>query len=374
MIKNATIYRLAEPMTVVHHDLDQLNFAPTLPTQQKSLGWVPPADDSDALVHFNSGARVMRLRVETRTVPAATIAEHVAQMCKAIEQATGRKPGKKEKRDLKEEALTTLLPHAFPKQKDVLCILDGRWLILDTTSPGLLDDAITALVKCLDGLVVEQVQTNDSPAVAMAEWLHGDTAPDGFSFGNACELKARDESSAKVRYTNHYLLTDEVKTHLAQGKLPTSLAMEFDDRVAFTLTDTLQLKKIDFGDKVMEEARSHDRNPGDLEGSMAIAIGEFRPLLGELVAALGGHAEPRAPANPVTPPAEYFDGDKDPMYDKAVKVVLKNRKASISLVQRHLQIGYNRAARLLEAMEKAGVVSRMGASGHGEVLQKSPTA
>jgi len=288
MIKNATIYRLAKPVAITHDNLEPMAFSPTTPTQQKSLGWVPLGDDHGWLVRVNSGAQVMRLRVETRTVPAATIAEKVAQVCKAIEQNTGRKPGKKEKRELKEEALITLLPHAFPKQKDVLCILDGDWLILDTASAGLADDALTALVKCVDGFVAEQLNTAHSPMAAMAEWLHGDTAPDGFSFGKACEMQARDESRAKVRYTNHYLLTDEVKTHLMQGKLPTSLAMEFDDRVAFTLTDNLQLKKIDFGDKVMEEARSHDINPGDLDGSLAIAIGEFRPLLAELIAALGG--------------------------------------------------------------------------------------
>jgi S-DNA-T family DNA segregation ATPase FtsK/SpoIIIE len=61
-------------------------------------------------------------------------------------------------------------------------------------------------------------------------------------------------------------------------------------------------------------------------------------------------------------------GEKDPMYDQAVEVVLKNRKASISLVQRHLKIGYNRAARLVEDMEKAGLVSSMSASGQREIL------
>ena len=61
-------------------------------------------------------------------------------------------------------------------------------------------------------------------------------------------------------------------------------------------------------------------------------------------------------------------GEKDPMYDQAVEVVLKNRKASISLVQRHLKIGYNRAARMLEEMEKAGVVSSMSGSGQREIL------
>ncbi|QTD44294.1 DNA translocase FtsK [Ottowia testudinis] len=61
-------------------------------------------------------------------------------------------------------------------------------------------------------------------------------------------------------------------------------------------------------------------------------------------------------------------GEKDPLYDQAVEIVLKNRKASISLVQRHLKIGYNRAARLVEDMEKAGLVSAMSSSGQRDIL------
>jgi S-DNA-T family DNA segregation ATPase FtsK/SpoIIIE len=61
-------------------------------------------------------------------------------------------------------------------------------------------------------------------------------------------------------------------------------------------------------------------------------------------------------------------GEKDPMYDQAVEVVLKNRKASISLVQRHLKIGYNRAARLVEDMENAGLVSAMNGAGQRDIL------
>lgn len=66
-------------------------------------------------------------------------------------------------------------------------------------------------------------------------------------------------------------------------------------------------------------------------------------------------------------------GEKDPMYDQAVEVVLKNRKASISLVQRHLKIGYNRAARLVEDMENAGLVSPMSGSGQREILVPART-
>jgi DNA segregation ATPase FtsK/SpoIIIE, S-DNA-T family len=62
------------------------------------------------------------------------------------------------------------------------------------------------------------------------------------------------------------------------------------------------------------------------------------------------------------------DAEADPMYDQAVAIVLQNRRASISLVQRHLRIGYNRAARLLEQMEKAGLVSPMASNGNRDIL------
>ena len=67
-------------------------------------------------------------------------------------------------------------------------------------------------------------------------------------------------------------------------------------------------------------------------------------------------------------PVEGGDPESDPLYDEAVAIVLKHRRASISLVQRHLRIGYNRAARLLEAMEQAGVVSTMQSNGNRDIL------
>ncbi len=66
------------------------------------------------------------------------------------------------------------------------------------------------------------------------------------------------------------------------------------------------------------------------------------------------------------------DAENDPLYDQAVDIVLKNQRASISLVQRHLRIGYNRSARLIEAMEKSGLVSAMDGRGGREVLMKKP--
>ena len=64
----------------------------------------------------------------------------------------------------------------------------------------------------------------------------------------------------------------------------------------------------------------------------------------------------------------FANAETDPMYDQAVEIVLKNKRASISLVQRHLRIGYNRAARLLEQMENSGIVSTMQSNGNREIL------
>jgi S-DNA-T family DNA segregation ATPase FtsK/SpoIIIE len=67
-------------------------------------------------------------------------------------------------------------------------------------------------------------------------------------------------------------------------------------------------------------------------------------------------------------------GEADALYDQAVQVVLKNRKASISLVQRHLRIGYNRAARLIEQMEQSGLVSPMQSNGNRDILVPATSA
>jgi len=66
------------------------------------------------------------------------------------------------------------------------------------------------------------------------------------------------------------------------------------------------------------------------------------------------------------------DADADPLYDEAVRVVTETRKASISGVQRRLKIGYNRAARLVEAMEAAGLVGPLQSNGGREVLAPPP--
>ena len=124
----------------------------------------------------------------------------------------------------------------------------------------------------------------------MSGWLSTKEPPQSFSVDRECELKAADESRAVVRYTRHALDTDEVSQHIAMGKVPTRLAMTWSDRVSFVLTESLQLKKIAFLESVFEGAASSpaDGKDDNNDADVAIATGELRKLIPDLLEALGG--------------------------------------------------------------------------------------
>lgn len=316
MFKSVWVYGVASgwpaSIEVVEAALQRMPFEPCGASQDKAVGWVPPRGETHGpLIESVNGQWMLRFKVEVRQVPSSVIKRRVDEMAAQIEATTGRKPGKKEKRDLKEDAVAALLPQAFPREQSIWVWLETthRRMVLDSTSAARADDIITALVKVLDGFSVEPLNTATSPAAAMATWLTEQEAPAGFAIGKECELKSADESQAVVRYARHPLLTDEVKAHLAQGKQPTRLALEWDDRVSFVLSDNLQLKKLAFDDKVLEQAKAQGQRADDFDGNVLMATAELGPLIGDLIDALDGLAVPGAApatAQAVTPstPAE----------------------------------------------------------------------
>jgi recombination associated protein RdgC len=187
-----------------------------------------------------------------------------------------------------------LLPLAFTKQSTVTVWVDpkAQMLVLDAGSQARADEVITCLVKAVDGLALLLVNTQTSPAAAMSGWLSTREAPPGFSVDRECELKAADESKAVVRYTRHPLDTEEVSQHIAMGKVPTRLALTWDDRVSFVLTEALQLKKVAFLETVFEGApdAAGDGKDDGFDADVAIATGELRKLFPDLLEALGGEA------------------------------------------------------------------------------------
>ena len=297
MFKNIIMYRIApdwrSTASEVEARLQDTRFVECGASQEKSLGWIEPrGEDHGPLLEVVAGQWILKLMVETRALPASVVNRKAQERVAQIEAATGRKPGKKETRDLKDDIRLELLPMAFTKQSSTLVWIDreASLLVLDAGSQARADELVTLLVQSLPGLALTLVNTKVSPSAAMAEWLVSMEAPQGFSVDRECELKAADESKAVVRYARHRLDTDEVKQHIEGGKMPTRLALTWNDRVSFVLTEGLQLKKLAFLDVVFEGA-SKGKDDG-FDADVAIATGELQKALPALLEALGGELAP----------------------------------------------------------------------------------
>ena len=295
MFKNALIFRIVNRPdvypNVIEDALQAAAFTPCGATQQQSIGWVPPRGiEHGPLLEFASGQWMLRLMVESKKVPAQVLNDEVDALCSQIEATTGRQPGKKERRDLKEDALLTLLPHAFPARYSVNVWMDraNGLIVVDAASQSKADIVVSQLVKAFDGLALQLVNTSTSPAGAMAQWLVNQEPPAGFTIDRECELKACDESKAVVKYGRHPLDIAEVAQHIAQGKMPTKLAMTWSDRVSFVLTEGMQVKKIAFLEAAINGDKGMTLENDAFDADVVIFTGEFSKLIPDLIAALGG--------------------------------------------------------------------------------------
>jgi len=299
MFKNLTVHRIAPgwnpELDVVAAALEAGSFVPCGATQEKSVGWVPPrGEEHGPLVESVSGQRLLKLLIQTKSVPGSLVREKADEAADEIERTTGRKPGKKQMKELREDALLALLPQAFPRTSSVLVWIDqaAGLLITDAVAQSKLDLVITALVRTFDTLVLQLVQTTVAPSTAMTTWLTQDAEhwPEGIHVERECELKSADEEKSVVKFNRHNLATDEIRKHIAEGKLPTRLALSYDGRVSFVLTEALQLKKIKFLD--VPEA---DSDADAFDADVALATGELQRLIPALTEALGGEIKPVDP-------------------------------------------------------------------------------
>lgn len=369
-------------------------------SQERATGWVPPRGQvNGALVESVGGHWIVKLMQESKSVPASVVARGVEERKSQILSATGRNPGRKETKELKEEVRLALLPMAFPSRTSVQLWIDpeARLLLIDVSSLTKADVVLTHLCAAMPDSGLQIVQTQASPAQAMAQWLLSQEPPAGFSIDRECELKSPDDSKSSVRYAKHALDIEEIQQHIQHGKMPTKLAMTWEGKVSFVLNDKMQVSKLTLLDSGLgggDQSGAGDGRDDRFDADVAITTGTIKEMIPALLEALSGElaigctqgaslnaqagdvvarakasaAQDAIAAQPEKPQPAGNGDALDPLYEQAVTLVETSKKASISLVQRHLKVGYNRAAKLLEAMETQRKVSPMDATGVRQVL------
>ena len=295
--KNLQIYRLPAPWAIDLAKLDEQlargGFAKCASHEPMSRGWVAPRKDG-ALIYANNRQWLLSLATEQRLLPSSVVNDEVRERAEVLTETQGYAPGRKQLRELKERVTEELMPRAFTRKRSTFVWIDPQngWFIVDAGSQGKAEEVVEHLRFCLDELPLKLLHTQVSPQSAMADWLAGGEAPGGFTIDRDCELKAVGEEKSAVRYVRHPLndeVSAEIKAHLAAGKLPTKLALTWDERISFVLTEKLEIKRLAFLDLLKEEAEKNAEHADEqFDADFALMTGELVRFLPALIEALGG--------------------------------------------------------------------------------------
>lgn len=293
--KSAVVYRLADGFRptaaqlaagLLRHPCN-----PCGPLEKSSAGFA--SFSLEGVVMETGGALFCRLQTEERLLPKSVIDQETEAEANRIADEQGFPVCRKQRKEIREQVTDRLLPQAFTKRKSTRAYLDveAGWLVVEASSAAKAETFLEHLRKALESLPLTRWDTAIAPAAGMADWLIGE-APAGFTVDRDAALQALDEGKAAVRYARHSLDGDDIRAHLAAGKLPVQLALTWADKISFALTDDGRLKRIALLDVLTEQAEADAKDAEDqLRADCTLFAGEIRQLLADLTDALGGEVE-----------------------------------------------------------------------------------
>ena len=248
----------------------------------------------DSLVHSVGGQWLIALGVEQRLLPSSVIKQECDDRAEEIEAQQGFKPGRKQMKEIKEAVMQALLPRAFTRRRKVYAWIDPQsgFLAVDAASRNAAEPLIETLHKALDELPLKLINTERSPAAAMTDWLAGGEAPSGLTIDQDSELRSVTNEESAVRYVRHKLDGEDIREHIASGKQVSKLALTFDDRLSFILTDKFEIKRVQPLDTLTEsDGQDSLTREEQFQADFALMTGELRRLIPALIDALGGETK-----------------------------------------------------------------------------------
>ncbi|MGB5807781.1 recombination-associated protein RdgC [Castellaniella sp.] len=292
--KNLKIYRLSPQHKLSAQYLDlalsEARFRVCGSQESQISGWIEPREGFP-LVYQQSSQMLIQLRTERRLLPASVINQAARELARLIEENQGYRPGRKQMKEIKERVTMELLPKAFTVQRDTRVWIDTKngWFVIDASAAAQSDEVLGLLAKTLSPFLIVPLHVEMSPGAAMTQWLAEDEAPACFTIDQDTQLQSTGESRASVRYQRQTVDVDEARRHIQAGKQCTRLAMTWNDRVSFVLTENLDIKRVVPLDALKERQDAQAANEAEqFEADFALMSGELARLLDDLVAALGG--------------------------------------------------------------------------------------
>lgn len=419
MLKNIMAFRIVSEATkemLLHSDdlveaMNENQIIDPHKTSWRRYGFAHPERFGEQILFEGSlGCRMMCVEVRERILPGDVIRRETEKRVHEMEEKEGRNAHRKDWAVFKDDIVAKLLPQAFIKAKQIMILIKGNWLLVDSGSAKTSEDVISFLRESFG----ELGPMNLRPLIGenINKWLRDIALGDfeGATLDDFAQFRHLDSAVLKadgtIRLKDVPFSTDEAQKAIINSKAVKELSVEygFEDGktdLHFSLTDSLAIKRIKYSDIITAQARE-DSDQEDIvshfDATMAIVSDILVKLVDSINANTGGpeifdsviedeksgfelgdsnlETDFQAITDTLGEALQKFNETgmriidpelEDSFFRDAVEFVSSTGSASISRIQRKFRIGYNRAARLVEVMEQKGILSTGDAEGYRDV-------
>lgn len=289
--RNLSLFRFSAAtssnLATIETALAQHRLRPCGPIEMMTRGFVSPfGRESDELLHRVGDFSLFTVGGEDKLLPASVVNDELANKLAEIVEKEQRRIGAKERKRIKDEVLTDLLPRAFVRSSRQFAYFDlaQGWIVIDTASRKNAEEAVSEVRNAVGRFPATPLAPEESPRALLTHWLASGKLPANLVLGDECELRDPAESGATVRCRRQDLELDEIKEHLKSGKQVFQLGLEFDERISFVLGEDLVIRKLRFLDIVLDEIdeSSLESVRAELDATFTLMTGEIRRLLAAL--------------------------------------------------------------------------------------------
>lgn len=263
--KNARVYRFTDTWSGTEDQLNeklaQTPFTGLTALQESAFGWVAPFKDSQMLCEKVGDRLFVTAQVQEKILPASVLNEQLAEKIDAVEEAEGRRPGRKEKDALKEQLRAELLPRAFHKTRRTSAWIDlkHQWLVINAASEKTADDVTAHLRESLGSLPVIPVGKSVAGSAILTEWFQQpERRPEGTELLEDLELVMAEDPTIKARYRNLDLEAPEITHSLDSGMRIRQMGIVLNDNCQAVIDDSFTLKRLKFTDTLIEQSGDSD--------------------------------------------------------------------------------------------------------------------
>ncbi len=287
MFRNVRLYAFTNPWPDSEEDLSaalqSAAFKPCGPLTDRSSGFEPPAPEAgDRLARRVNGADLIRLRSQSRVLPAAAINEELEARVEDFRQRMGEEPSGREKRRLKAEVKDELLPKAMLKSDRIWGFVDvaNQVIGIDAAQPSMAERFEIRLKGPFNGLDLAPLGFEKPVQDFLTSMFLGE-APPNFALGHECRMQTASDEISTVRWTNFDLTDASIRRHVVDGMRLTHLGLIYDNIMSFVLDENGVITKVKF--LGMDDAKDDANDPlARLDAEFVLLTGTLRALLKDL--------------------------------------------------------------------------------------------